>query len=74
MTCFMVCQDMEIPFNAKDFVGVQFLPFTLNNMLLVTHFVTLGNYAVLLDGLLWSLRPQILSLELNYNSFEFVKV
>ncbi|KAL2925228.1 hypothetical protein RDABS01_028783, partial [Bienertia sinuspersici] len=63
----------KIPFSAKDFMGIQISLFKLNNMTLVTHALTLGNYAGLLDGLFCSVRPQILSLELNYYSPEFLK-
>ncbi|KAL2897288.1 Gamma-glutamyl phosphate reductase [Bienertia sinuspersici] len=63
----------KIPFSAKDFMGIQISLFKLNNMTLVTHALTLGNYAGLLDGLFCSVHPQILSLELNYYSPEFLK-
>ncbi|KAL2895518.1 hypothetical protein RDABS01_011427 [Bienertia sinuspersici] len=59
--------------SCQGFMGIQISPFKLNNMTLVTHALTLGNYAGLLDGLFCSVRPQILSLELNYYSPEFLK-
>ncbi|KNA03583.1 hypothetical protein SOVF_207720, partial [Spinacia oleracea] len=63
----------EISFNSEDYKEIQLLPFELNNMKLVTHTLTSVNYAALLDGLFWNLRPRILSLELNYYSPEFLK-
>lgn len=74
MTCLLGCQGEEMPFNAEEYMGIQFPPLELNSMKLVTHTWTSANYVALLDGLFWSLRPEILSLELNYYSPEFLKV
>ncbi|XP_010693135.2 uncharacterized protein LOC104906115 isoform X1 [Beta vulgaris subsp. vulgaris] len=63
----------EMPFNAEEYNGIQFPPLELNSMKLVTHTWTSANYVALSDGLFWSLRPEILSLELNYYSPEFLK-
>ncbi|XP_057522233.1 putative F-box/FBD/LRR-repeat protein At1g78760 [Amaranthus tricolor] len=63
----------EIPFNAEDLIGMLRSPAELNNLKLGTFAVTLDNYGTFLDGLLWSTRPAILSLELNYYSPEFLK-
>lgn len=67
-------QGKEIPFNAEDLIGMLRSPAELNNLKLGTFAVTLDNYGTFLDGLLWSTRPAILSLELNYYSPEFLKV
>lgn len=67
-------QGKEIPFNAEDSIGIPRPPAELNNLKLETYAVTLENYGTFLDGLLWSTRPAILSLELNYYSPEFLKV
>ncbi|XP_021755135.1 putative F-box/LRR-repeat protein At5g02700 [Chenopodium quinoa] len=47
----------EISFNAKDYTGIQFPHFELNNMKLVMHmlWMTSINYASLLDSLFWNL-------------------
>uniref|UniRef100_A0A803LAU7 Uncharacterized protein n=1 Tax=Chenopodium quinoa TaxID=63459 RepID=A0A803LAU7_CHEQI len=55
----------EISFNAEDYIGIQFPPFELDNMKLFMNVFTSINYAVLLNGLFWNLRPRILELD-NY--------
>ncbi|XP_021763552.1 uncharacterized protein LOC110728198 [Chenopodium quinoa] len=57
----------EIFFNAEDSIGKQFPHFEFNNMKLgmLMFGTTSINYASLLDGLFWNLRPRILSFKLS---------
>ncbi|XP_021755133.1 putative F-box/LRR-repeat protein At1g56400 isoform X3 [Chenopodium quinoa] len=63
----------EISFNAEDYIGIQFPPFELDNMKLFMNVFTSINYAALLDGLFWNLRPRILSLQLLFLSPDVLK-
>lgn len=70
----MLMYDFPITFDAQDLMGDQLpSPVELENLELTVHTLTSVNCTALLDGLLCTLRPKVLSLELNYISTKSVQ-